>query len=193
MQLILSWGYVFAAIASAVVAVDTGEYRLLFGIPIAIGALSTVTFAPLARGLLETASQDTAIIRPIRGIAWLLVRFSFMLVFLWPVAFALLLFNGSFVGAWLIGTYIVSSNTIRWYRAAYLPPTRSGALPGRVVPGETAAMLHGMTSGFSPKTISEGRQGRRSAATVIVERPNAFRAVAIFLSAFSLRDYERTG
>lgn len=121
MELPLSWAYVLAAIASLVEAVRTGQYVLLLGIPIAIGALFTVSFAPSGRLFLQTASRDPAIARPVRAIAGLVAKLSPLLPLLWPVAFLWLILTDHFVGAWLVDTYIVASNTIRWYRAEYLP------------------------------------------------------------------------
>jgi len=148
MKLLLSWGYVLAAIASAAAAIKTGDYILLLGIPIAFSALFIVGFAPVARTILDTASKDIAIFRLFRAIAWVLVRFAWLMVLIWLLAFAALLFSDHFDGAWLVGTYIVASNTIRWYNAAYLPPIRSGAPLGNVAPGETAAALHGALATF---------------------------------------------
>jgi hypothetical protein len=148
MKLILSWGYVLAAIASGAAAIKTGDYRLLLGIPIAFSALFTVGLGPVARTILDTASKDAAIPRPLRAIAWVLVRFAWTIVLIWSLIFGALLFSDHFVGAWLVGTYIVASNTVRWYRAAYLPPISSGAPPGKVVRGETAAAVQGMLSTF---------------------------------------------
>jgi hypothetical protein len=141
MRLFLSWAYALAAIASVVAALKTGQYGLFWGVPIAIGALFTVSFAPVARSVLLTAVRDTAVPAPLRAVARLLTRFSFALILLWPVSFTFLLFNDFLVGAWLVGTYIVASNTIRMYRAKYLGQRPSMALPGMVAPGETAAML----------------------------------------------------
>jgi hypothetical protein len=151
MELILSWGYVLAAVASAAAAIKTGQYILLFGIPIAVGSLFTVGAGPLVSTLLYTASKDLAIPRPIRATAWLLVRFSWTIVPLWSLAFVFLLFGNHFVGAWLVGTYIFASSSIRWYRAAYLPPTLSRAPAGKVVPGETGAALAGIRAAFGSR------------------------------------------
>jgi hypothetical protein len=122
MEFILSWGYVLAALASAVAAIKTGDYALLFGVPIAFSALFTVGFAPVVRTVLDAASTDPAFVRPIRAIAWLLRRLAWMIFLIWLLAFVALLFSEHFVRAWLVGTYIVASNTTRWHRAAYLPP-----------------------------------------------------------------------
>jgi hypothetical protein len=148
MQLILSWGFVLAALASAVAAIKTGDYRLLLGIPIAFGALLTVGAAPLVRTILDTASKDPAVPRPFRTIAWVLVRFAWMIILVWSMAFVALLFSDHFVEAWLVGIYIVASNTLRWYQAKYLPPIPSGAPPGKVVAGETGAALAGVRTAF---------------------------------------------
>ncbi|MGC1677871.1 MAG: hypothetical protein WA740_10080 [Candidatus Binataceae bacterium] len=146
---ILSWGYVLAAIASGAAAIKTGDYRLLLGIPIAFCALFIVGFGHVVRTILDTASKDAAIPRGLRAIAWVLVRFAWTTILIWPLAFGALLFSDHFVGAWLVGTYIVASNTVRWYQAAYLPPiASSGALSGTVVRGETAAAVHGMLASF---------------------------------------------
>lgn len=148
MKLILSWGYLLAAIASGAAAIETGDYRLLVGIPIAFGALFTTGLGPVARTILDSASKDAAIPRPLRAIASVLVRFAWTIVLIWPLFFGLLLFSDHFVGAWLVGTYIIASNAVRWYQAAYLPPIPSGAPPGKVVRGETAAAVHGMLDSF---------------------------------------------
>ena len=144
MQLFLSWGYGLAAIASVVAALKTGQYSLLLGVPISLAALLVVvSLAPIARLILETASNDTAIPAPVRVIARFLTTFSFIVILLWPVTFCLLLFSDHFVGAWLVGTYVFASNTIRWYRAKYLPPYPFNS-KGNVVPGETGAALDGL-------------------------------------------------
>ena len=93
MKLILSWGYVLAAIASGAAAISTGDYRLLLGIPIAFSAFFTVGFGPIARTILDTASKDAAIPRPLRAIAWVLVRFAWTIVVIWSIVFGALLFN----------------------------------------------------------------------------------------------------
>jgi hypothetical protein len=148
MKLILSWGYVLAAIASGAAAIKTDDYRLLLGIPIAFSALFTVGFGSIARTILDTASKDPAIPSPLRAIAWVLVRFAWTIVLIWSLIFGALLFSDHFVAAWLVGTYIVASNTVRWYQAAYLPPIPSAAPPGKVVRGETAAAVHGVLASF---------------------------------------------
>ena len=141
MQLFLSWGYILVAIASAVAALKTGRYSLLLGIPISLAALPIVILTPIARTVLETASNDAAIPAPVRVTARFFAKFSYPLF--WQVTFWLLLFNERFVGAWLVGTYIFASKTIRWYQAKYLPPIRFNLSSTHVAPGETAAAIEG--------------------------------------------------
>lgn len=141
MKLILSWGYALAVIASLVAAFKTNHYSLLLGIPIAFSALFIVSLGPVARTLLDTASKDAAIFPPIRATAWLTARLSRWFFLISLIAFAVLLNSDHFVGAWLVGTYIVASNTIRWFQAAYLPSIPSGAPLGNVVP-DTALKHH---------------------------------------------------
>ena len=146
MQLFLSWGYGLAAIASAVAALKTGQYSLLLGIPISLAALLIVSLAPIARNVLETASNDAAIPAPVRVIARFLTTCSFTVILLWPITFCVLLFSDHFVGAWLVGTYVFASNTIRWYRAKYLPPYPFNSRTN-VAPGETAVIVKAMFGG----------------------------------------------
>ncbi len=147
MELLLSWGYALAAIASLMAALKTGQYSLLLGIPISVAALLIVSMASIVRNVLETASKDAAVPAPIRLIARFLTTFSFALVILWPVTLCVLLFSNHFVGAWLVGTYVFASNTIRWYRVKYLPsyPFISET---NVVPGQTGAALEGLKAGI---------------------------------------------
>jgi hypothetical protein len=146
MQLLLSWGYWLAAIASAVAALRTHQYILLLGVPIALAALPIVSLAPIARNLLNTASNDAAIPAAFRLLASLLVRYSFVVIILLPITFAVLLFGDHFVGAWLVGAYTFASNTIRLYRAKYLPPYATSSKTN-VAPGETAIILKAIFGG----------------------------------------------
>jgi hypothetical protein len=143
MKLFLSWGYVLAAIVSAVAAFKTGQYGLLWGVPISFAALPIVSLAPIARNILDTASLDAAIPAPVRAIARLLTRFSFAVILLWPAIYCVLLFTDHSVGAWLVGTYVVASNTLRWYRAKYIAPRQFRSMTN-VVPGETAVIVKAM-------------------------------------------------
>jgi len=150
MQLFLSWGYGIAAIASVVAALKTGQYSLLLGVPISLAALLIVSLSPIARSVLETASNDAAIPAPVRVIARFLAAFSFAVILIWPVTFCVLLFTDHFVGAWLVGTYVFASNTIRWYRAKYLPPYPFISKTN-VVPGETGAALDGLKAAIAKR------------------------------------------
>jgi hypothetical protein len=139
-KLFLSWGYVLAATASVAAAFETGHYSLLWGIPISLAALPIVGLAPIARNVLETAAKDAAIPPPIRLIARFLTNFSFALTLLWLGTLGVLSLTDHSVGAWLVGTYVFASNTIRSYRAKYLPPLAFRSMTD-VTPGETAVIV----------------------------------------------------
>jgi hypothetical protein len=139
-QLFLSWGYVLAAIASVAAAFETGHYNLLWGIPISLAALPIVSLAPIARNVLETATKDAAIPAPVRLIARFLTNFSFAVTLPWLGILGVLSLTDHSVGAWLVGTYVFASNTIRLYRTRYLPPLAFRSMTD-VAPGETAVMV----------------------------------------------------
>jgi hypothetical protein len=140
MQLLLSWGYLLAAIASLVAALKTGQYVLLWGIVISIAALPIVIMAPIARNILETAVHDLALPVPVRIFARFMRMFSVIGILLWPIIFGILVFKNNFIGEWLVGTYIFASNTVRRYRAKWLSPIPFLS-KDRVAPGETAVMV----------------------------------------------------
>jgi hypothetical protein len=127
--LFLTWVPLLACLASLIAAIASSEYWLLLGIPVALVGFVFPMAGKLVRRLVDTAARDPAIPFLLRMTARFIRALSnaLLAMILWSALFIVLLFSKHDIGAWLAGTYIISANSIRWFRARGATAVRDAA------------------------------------------------------------------